>query len=40
MYSLHKAAVMIEGHDYGIRRVATRNDGDIGIFNHLVDDSP
>lgn len=30
---------MIEGHDYRVRRVSTRDNGYVSILNHLVDNS-
>lgn len=37
MHGFHQAAVMIERHDYRIWGVATRNDRDVCILNHLID---
>lgn len=38
MHGFNQTVVMIEGHDYGVRRVSARDDGDVGILNHLIDD--
>jgi hypothetical protein len=40
VHSLHEAAVVIEGHHDRIRCIAARDDGDVSILNHLVDNSP
>lgn len=40
MYSFYQAGVVIERHDNCIRRITARDDGNIRIFNDLVDHGP